>query len=113
MSGIFLSIPLACIVSLFFHKGVYLYFGLSLATLYQFVHSCNQRKYTFSRVLFYDLMLTAVLSLVSMFLPSLNFDILTWKETVVFWNYNLGILIFGVLLSGKIINLEIVEEVHL
>lgn len=113
MSAVFLSIPATLIFSLFIHKGVVFYFGMSVAVVWQFVHSCRQKKYTFTGVLFYDLMLTVVLSMVSLFLPSLNFSLLTWKETVVFWNYYLGLLILGVLLSTKVIKLEIVEDVYL
>lgn len=105
MSAVFLSIPTTLILSIFIHKGVVFYFGVSVAVVWQFVYSCRQKKYTFIGVLFYDLMLTVVLSMVSLFLPSLNFSLLTWKETVVFWNYYLGVLILGVLLSTKFIKL--------
>jgi hypothetical protein len=108
MSGIFLTIPLLMVAFVFIQKGLLFFFLLSLPVLYQFVHSCHRRQYSFTSVLLYDLMLTIVLSGVALFLPSLNFTLLTWKQGILFWNFYLGVLIFGFLLSSKIIKMEVV-----
>ena len=108
MSLIFLSVPVVALGSLFLSKGIYVYFGLSLAVLGQFIFSCRQKKYTFGRVLFYDLMLTALLTLLGTFLPALNFTPLTFKDMAIFWNFYIGLFVFGILLSRKLIKMELV-----
>ena len=111
LSALVLLGPLLLVLTtLLVPKGVVFYFVLSAATLLQFVHSIRSKKYTFVRVLFYDILLTVVLTLLSLFLPSLNFQLLTWKQVVVFWNYFLGVCLFGVLLSIKLIKMEMVED---
>ena len=112
MMLIFFSIPSIAIGSLFVQKGIYVYFGLSVVVFYQFYYSCKRKKYTFGRVLFFDLMLTAILMWYGYFLPSLNFLPLTLKDLVIFWNYYIGLFIFGVIASKIGIKMEIAEEVY-
>lgn len=107
MSLLFISIPVVSLGSLFFSKGIYAYFGLSAAVLVQFIYSCQKKKYTFSRVIFYDIMLTALLTVFGTFQPSLNFTILTFKDMAIFWNFYIGLFVFGILLSRRLIKMEL------
>jgi hypothetical protein len=106
MCTIFLSAPIIVILSIFFVKGIFLYFALSLAMVLQFISACARKKYTFTHVLLYDMLLTACLTVLGMFLPALNFSPLTIKDLIIFWNYYLGLFIFGIIISRKQIKLE-------
>ena len=110
MSFIFLSVPIIGLGTLFVDKGIYVYFGLSISVLAQFIFSCKQKIYTFGRVLAYDFVLTALLTVQGAFLPSLHFIPLTFKDLTIFWNFYIGLFVFGILLSRKLIKLELVEE---
>ena len=105
-------IPVLAVGSVFVWKGIYMYFGLSLVVLLQFFYSCKIKKYTFGRVLFYDILLTALLTAYGYYLPSLNFAPLSLKDLIVFWNYYLGLMIFGIIASRVAIKGEILEEVY-
>ena len=109
MSFIILSIPLASIALAFVSKGISFYFLCSLVNLYQYVQACRTKKYGFGRVTLYDLLLTGILTIFSAFAPCLNFDLVTFKQLVLFWNYYLAIFIFGIVLTRIIIKVEIAD----
>ena len=109
---VFVSIPVIALGSVFFYKGIYLYFAQSVAVFYQFYYSCKRKKYTFGRVLFYDILVTFLLTLYGFLLPSLNFLPLTLKDLVVFWNFYIGLFIFGIIAAKIGIKLEIAEEAY-
>lgn len=113
MSSMILSFPFMIIWSIFYRKGIFFYFASSLITIYQYVFSCNHKKYGYSKLLMYDILVTAVLTTMSAFLPSLNFSILSFKQIILFWNYYLGVFIFGIILSRSIIKMEISSENHI
>jgi len=58
-------------------------------------------------VIFYDIMLTALLTVLGTFQPSLNFTILTFKDMAIFWNFYIGLFVFGILLSRRLIKMEL------
>lgn len=80
MSFVILSIPGLAVVLLYVEKGVLFFYISSAATLYQYLQACRSRRYSFGKVILYDLLLTAILSLFSCFMPSLNFTLLTFKQ---------------------------------
>ena len=96
---IFLCVPAIAITSVFYPKGIHLYFACSALVFYQFYFSCKIKKYSFGRVLFYDVLLTFLLCWYAYFLPSLNFLPLTLKDLIIFWNFYIGLLVFGVILT--------------
>lgn len=107
MSFVILSIPGLAAILLYFSKGIVFFFICSLATLYQYLQACKSKRYSFGKVIIYDLLLTFILSLFSSFMPSLNFTLMTYKQEVLFWNYYLAMFIFGVVLTRIIIKSEI------
>jgi hypothetical protein len=110
---IVISIPLISIGSIFIKKGIQVYFVSGLVIVWQFYYSCKNKKYTFSRVLFYDVLVTFLLCVYGLLLPSLNFLPLTFKDIVIFWNFYIGLLIFGLIASKVGIKMEMTEEVYL
>jgi len=113
MSFVILSIPGLAVILVYISKGIVFYFICSLPTLYQYLQACKSKRYSFGKVIIYDLLLTFILSLFSSFMPSLNFTLMTYKQEVLFWNYYLAMFIFGVVLTRIIIKSEIAEEVYL
>ena len=109
---ILICAPVIAIASIFIQKGIYVYFGFSAFIFLQFVHSCRTRKYTYERVLFYDILLTGILTMFGFFLPSFNFLPLTLKDVVIFWNFYIGLIVFGFIAARVGIKKEISEEVY-
>lgn len=105
MSFIILSIPILVFALVFVPKGVFFYFLFSTVTIYQHIQACRTKRYGFGKVTLYDLLLTAILSLLSSFVPSLNFTLLTLKQQILFWNYYLAVFIFGIVLTRIIIKI--------
>ena len=108
---IFATLPGIALGSVMIPKGVYLYFGLSFIVFVQFYTSCKSKKYSFFTVLLYDVLLTALLMTYGYFLPTLNFVPLTLKDLVIFWNFYIGLYVFGLIAARVGIKIEIAEEV--
>ena len=111
MMLIFATLPGIALGSVMIPKGVYLYFGLSFIVFVQFYTSCKSKKYSFFTVLLYDVLLTALLMTYGYFLPTLNFVPLTLKDLVIFWNFYIGLYVFGLIAARVGIKIEIAEEV--
>ena len=112
MGVIFLSLGGITASAVYIPKGIYLYFAMSAVTIVEFISSCKTKQYSFGRVLFYDVTLTLLLTLFGLFTPSLNFTPLTYKDFVVFWNYYIGLHVFGIIAARNCIKMEITEEVY-
>ena len=109
MSLVLFSLPFLAIASVFLVKGLYVYFALSAVLFYQFVFTCCNKKYIYLKALMYDLLLTALLFAMGTYLPVLNFVPLTYKNILVFWNFYIGLIIFGSIASRVLIRQEMVE----
>ena len=112
MGLVFLSLGAIAVSAVYIPKGIYLYFAMSVVTLVEFISSCKTKQYSFGRVLFYDVALTLLLTLFGLFTPALNFTPLTYKDFVVFWNYFIGLHVFGIIAARKCIKMEMTEDVY-
>ena len=109
----FVLVPILSLLSIAIQKNITFYFVLSSINLLQYFSACYHKKYSFTRVLLYDLSLTFLLTLFGAFLPSLNFIILSWKDLIIFWSYYLLIFIIAIVVTLQVIKRELQEEVHL
>ena len=110
ISGVFFSIPCIIGITVFLSKGIIFYYVISSFMIYQFMHATIKKRYVFTRVIIYDYLLTFLMTAMGYFLPALNFSPLTPKDIVIFWNYYIGVFIFGVMFSKIFIKMEMAEE---
>jgi hypothetical protein len=55
------------------------YYIFSLANVAMYVHACRIKKYVYGQLILYDASLTAVQTIISLFLPVMNYTIISFK----------------------------------
>lgn len=91
------------IVLFFIEKGIIIYYLFSLANIVMYWHACQIKKYVYGQVIIYDASLTLILTVISLFLPVMNYRFITFKEALLFWNYYIFLFIIGFIVMKKLI----------
>lgn len=95
ITGIFLGL----FVFLFFQKNINFYYILGSAFVYQIFSSISNKRHFLWRFIWYDFLLTAVLSVFSMLVPVANFSPISYRQCVVFWSIFIFVAAQGYLLT--------------
>lgn len=108
--GTLFNFLLAFIVVIMIQKGIIFLYILSINTIAIYVYSVGIRKFAYGPLIVYDILLTFILSMFSLYFPVAGFSLVSYKEMILFWNFFIFIFVFGMIAMKKSIKIEMVEE---
>lgn len=90
-------------VSIMLQKGILFFYILSINTIAIYAYSVKIMKFAYGPLIVYDILLTFILSMFSLYLPVAGFAMISYKQMVLFWNFFIFVFIFGMILMKKFI----------
>ena len=110
--GALIFLVLVFFISIMIQKGIIFFYVLSINTIAIYAYSVKIRKFGYGPLIIYDILLTFILSIFSLYFPVAGFVLVSYKQMVLFWNFFIFVFIFGMILMKKSIKIEMVEESH-
>ena len=74
-----LVVPIIIIITCYFITSIYIFYVLSIFTGYQFYYSIKRKVYSFGRMYLYDINITFIMTVCSLWIPSVNITPISLK----------------------------------